>query len=341
MFKSSPVANNGTFLLVASLCIAITALAISSLFIGPAFLSAGVVIDGMTGRDPAAATIIREIRLPRTILALSVGGMLGLSGAAAQSLTRNPLAEPAVFGTSQAAAFGAVLVLYTGTAGALSPLVPLASILAAIVSVLLLLIVLKGNHNIVSLLLVGLGIGSFSGAAISMVISFSNNPYAVTEIVFWLMGSFEDRSMYHVYLSLPFLLLSGLIIFSCSKGYRALTLGSDVAASLGINVNRVALITVLGIALGVGAGVAVSGAIGFVGLIAPHLVRPFCHGEPAKVLLPALLAGAALTTTADIAVRLLPSAGELRVGVLTAFVGVPLFIYLIVTHRGFATEPPR
>jgi iron complex transport system permease protein len=320
--------------LVIPLFLGVIACAVLSLLVGPVLLSPSLVFKGLVGADPSAAIIVQEIRLPRMLLSLSVGGILGLCGAAAQSLARNPLAEPAVFGTPQAAALGAVLVLYTGAAPALSIWLPLAAITSALISMVFIVWLLRNNQTIVTMLLAGIGIGSLAGAATSLVISFSNNPFAIMEIVFWMMGSFEDRSMQHVYLVFPFFMVSCLLIFSCGSGYKALTLGEDVAYSLGIDVNRIALLTILAIALGVGAGVAACGAIGFIGLVSPHMVRPFCGGSPSRLLLPAALVGAVLTTTADIAVRLLPSNGELRVGVLTAFIGVPWFIYLVASNRG-------
>ena len=320
------------------LSLAVALLAVVSLLVGPVVLSFDFVIAGLIGDNPSAAIIIQEIRLPRLLLAFGVGGILGLCGAAAQLLTRNPLAEPAVFGTPQAAAFGAVCVLYTGLASALSIWLLLAAIGTAFVSLLLVLGFRQGKRNIVSMLLVGIGIGSLSGAATSLVINFSNNPYAVMEIVFWMMGSFEDRSFQHVWLAYPFFVVSAFIVFHCKHGYQALSLGADVAATLGINVSRLITLTTLAIAIGVGAGVAVCGAIGFVGLVAPHMVRSFVGGSPVQLLLPAALAGAILTMSADIAVRVLPSNGELRVGVLTAFIGVPWFIYLVTRSRSLAFE---
>ncbi len=322
--------------LVPMLGLATLLLAGASLLAGPVYLTPSEIVNGLGGSDPSLTIIVRDLRLPRLALSIGVGGILGLCGAAAQSLTRNPLAEPAIFGTPQAAAFGAVAVLYSGSASAVSLLLPVAAISAALVSLAAIFWLLRTNSNIVSLLLVGLGIGSLAGAATSLVISFSSNPYAIMEIVFWLMGSFEDRSFQHVLLAYPFFIICALLLFPCGRGYQALTLGEDVAWSLGVNVRRLALVTVLGIAMGVGAGVAVCGAIGFVGLVAPHLVRPFCNGEPARLLLPSMLAGAILTTMADIAVRLLPATSEVRVGVLTAFIGVPFFIYLVKNNDGFS-----
>ncbi len=309
-----------------------------SLCVGPAGLSGQEIWNGVSGADASAAIIVREIRLPRTLLSIGVGAILGLCGAAAQSLTRNPLAEPALFGTPQAAAFGAVAVLYSGIASANSLLLPLAAICSSVCSLALVIWISRRGNSIISLLLVGLGLGSLAGAATSLVISFSSNPYAVMEIVFWLLGSFEDRSLQHVLLSFPFFLIAILLIWLCKDGYQALTLGEDVAQSLGVDVQRVGLYTVLGIAIGVGAGVAVSGAIGFVGLVAPHIVRPYFPGQPGKILIGSALTGAVIMTAADILVRLLPSTSELRIGVLTAFIGVPWFIYLVINGYGFSTR---
>ena len=322
--------------LVPMLGLATLLLAGASLLTGPVYLTPSEIVKGLGGSDPSLAIIVRDLRLPRLALSIGVGGILGLCGAAAQSLTRNPLAEPAIFGTPQAAAFGAVAVLYSGSASAVSLLLPVAAISAALVSLAAIFWLLRTSSNIISLLLVGLGISSLASAATSLVISFSSNPYAIMEIVFWLMGSFEDQSFQHVLLAYPFFIICALLLFPCGRGYQALTLGEDVAWSLGVNVRRLALVTVLGIAMGIGAGVAVCGAIGFVGLVAPHLVRPFCNGDPARLLLPSMLSGAILTTMADIAVRLLPATSEVRVGVLTAFIGVPFFIYLVKNNDGFS-----
>lgn len=276
---------------------------------------------------------MRDIRLPRLILSLGVGAGLGLSGAAMQGLLRNPLAEPAIFGAPQAAAFGAVLALYSGFADALSWALPAAAIAGAFLSVAAILLAARSGAGLVTLILAGLAVSSLAGAATSLAINLSPNPFAVTEIVFWLMGSFEDRSMRHVALALPLLALSAALLLRCAPGYRALTLGEETAASLGVDVARLRRLSVAGVAIGVGAGVAVSGAIGFVGLVAPHLARPLVGADPGRILLPSALIGAALLTAADIGVRLAPSVTEIKVGVVTALIGAPLFLWLILARR--------
>ena len=312
--------------LVILLCIA----AVFALAIGPARLSISEIFGGLTGSDEAASIIVREIRLPRLILSLSIGAMLGLAGAAIQGLSRNPLAEPAIIGTPQAAALGAVLTIYSGLANTFSFALPIAAIAGAMISMVVTLAAVRRIGGVTSLLLIGLTLGSLAGSAISLVLSLSSNPYAVTEIVFWLMGSFADRSMLHVALSLPFIVGGAAAILYCAPAYKALTLGEDTAASLGFDVWRVSILTAGGISLGVGAATAVAGAIGFVGLMAPHIARPFLRSDPQRILVPSALIGALLTTTADILVRLIPSTSEIRVGALLAVIGAPCFLYLVI-----------
>lgn len=310
--------------------------ALASLAIGPASLSPVEVLHGLMSGQGVDGLIVRDIRLPRLLLSLGVGAMLGLSGAGLQGLLRNPLAEPAVFGAPQAAAFGAVAVLYSGMAGAYSIALPLAAMAGALASILLVVMVAGRSATTLTLILAGLAVSSLAGAATSLAINLSANPFAVTEIVFWLMGSFEDRSLRHVILAMPFMAIGSALILSCGRSYRVLTLGEDTAATLGAKLPQIRARTVAGVAIGVGAAVAVSGAIGFVGLVAPHLMRKFVAGDPQRILLPSALTGAVLLTGADVLVRFIPATGEVRVGVVTALLGVPLFLWIIrcETFRG-------
>lgn len=332
---------SGGAALAAAACLALALVAAASLSAGAARLPLADVWRGLVSGEGAAGLIVRDIRLPRLVLSLSVGASLGLCGAAMQGLLRNPLAEPAVFGAPQAAALGAVIVLYSGLADATSFALPLAAIASAGVSVAALLLLAGRRAGLVTLLLSGLALSSLAGAATSLVINLSPNPFAVTEIVFWLMGSFEDRSLRHVILSLPFIVLAAALLLSRAADYRALTLGEETAASLGVDVGRLRLVTVAGVALGVGAGVAVSGAIGFVGLVAPHLARALVGGDPGRALAPSAAIGALLLGAADVVVRLVPATGEIKVGALTALLGVPLFLWLILSRRsGVAGSAP-
>jgi iron complex transport system permease protein len=322
------------------LSLLVVALAVVSLAVGAASLPLAAVWHGLIGGDGIAGLIVREIRLPRTILALLIGGTFGLAGAALQGLLRNPLAEPALFGAPQAAAAGASLMIAFGFAGVTSFAVPLAGIAGALISIGGLLAIAGHRTSLTVTLLAGLAFASFAGAATALILNLAPNPYIALEIAFWLLGSLEDRSSEHVVLILPFLLLSWVLLSLCASPFRALTLGEDGAASLGVDITRTRLLTVVGVALGVGASVAVTGAIGFVGLVAPHLVRRAVGSDPARIMLPAALAGAALLTGSDIVVRLVPAATEIKLGVVTALIGVPFFLSMILRERKFLEGAP-
>lgn len=305
-----------------------------SLGVGPVHLSPLTVARALAGLGSEAERIIvGEIRLPRAILGVAIGAVLGLSGAAMQGLLRNPLAAPSLFGAPQAAAFGAAATLSLGIANALSYALAVAAILGAFASVFLLVAVAGRNAGLTLLILSGLAISSLAGAATALAMNLAPNPFAALEIAFWLLGSLEDRSMRHVAMALPFILAGFVVLMACRSQLRALSLGEDAAQSLGIRVARLRLIVIVGVALGVGASVAVAGTIGFVGLVAPHLVRPLVGYDPARLLWPSAFAGACLLSVADIAVRIIPSSSDIKVGVLTALIGVPFFLYLIVRER--------
>jgi iron complex transport system permease protein len=318
----------------------VLALAVASLAIGPAQIAPWTAAKALVWDIGNATVIVREIRLPRTLLALSIGFTLGLTGAALQGLLRNPLADATVFGAPQAAALGAVLVLYFGAAGALSLALPAAAIAGALVSIALVVAVAGLGGGTVVLVLAGLAIGSLAGAATALAISLSPNPWAVTEIVFWLMGSLEDRSMIHVGLATPFLALAAILLLATGPGLSALTLGEETAQSLGIGVARLRVAIVTAAALAAGAATAVAGAIGFVGLVSPHLVRPFVGYDPGRTLLPAGLAGAAILVAADIGVRLIPSAAEVKIGVVTTLLGVPFFLWIVSQRKTDLADAP-
>src|SRR3954447_8454119 len=332
--------TRGTRWLVPALLALILFLALASLAVGPAPISFATAAKALFFGDGSAGVIVREIRLPRTLLAILIGGTLGATGAALQGLLRNPLADSSVFGAPQAAALGAVLVLYFGLAGALSFALPLAAIVGALVSIALVVAVAGRDGSTVVLVLAGLAVGSLAGAATSLAISLSPNPYAVTEIVFWLLGSLEDRSHVHVLLAAPFVLVATGLLLPTRQGLRALTLGEETALSLGVRVAALRAMIVAAAAIGTGASVAVAGSIGFVGLVSPHLVRPLVGYDPARTMVPAGLAGAALLLAADVAVRLIPSGQEVKIGVLTALIGVPFFLWIIARRKAELVETP-
>ena len=281
--------------------------------------------------DSLAGLIIYDIRLPRTVLALITGAVLALSGAVLQGFTRNPLAEPALLGVSSGAALGAVIAIYFGLA-ALSPVTgPLMGITGALAACALTFAL--GRNGTVALVLAGAAVSSLTAAGIALALNFAPNPYAAYEIMSWLLGSLADKSWAQVLLVLPFVIAGGALLAMTGRALDALSLGEAQAASLGVNIARLSAMVVAGTALSVGAITSVTGAIGFIGLVAPHLVRPFVGYAPRRVLLPATLAGALLLLCADIAARLVHTNPELRLGVFTSLLGTPFFFWLVMRIR--------
>ncbi|MEM1284756.1 MAG: iron ABC transporter permease [Pseudomonadota bacterium] len=305
-----------------------------SMAIGTTSLGIEGLVAGLTGTDERLALILYEIRLPRTLLAILIGGALGLSGAALQGLVRNPLASPSLFGAPASAALAAVILISSGMAGALSFALPVAGMVGALLSVVALLALAGRDAPIIILLLSGLVLSSFAAAGTSLALNLSPNPFAALEVAFWLLGSLEDRSFQHVAMAGPFVALGSALLFWQASSLKVLSLGEATATSLGVAVSRVRLAVVVGVAMAVGAGVSVAGTIGFIGLVAPHLVRPLVGYDPARLLLPATLSGACLLLVADLVVRLVPTSGEpLKVGVVTALVGAPFFLALVMRER--------
>ncbi|MFN3881402.1 MAG: FecCD family ABC transporter permease [Nitrincola lacisaponensis] len=291
------------------------------------------LVEWLRGLETVDAIVVGDIRLPRTLLALTVGAALGLSGAALQGLLRNPLADPGLTGASQGAALGAAAVFYLGlfpVAGGAAP--AMAGLLGAGLAMLLMLF-LAGSARQSMVIMAGLAISTLTGALLAAVLNFAPNPYAMQELVFWLLGSVSERGLEHLLLLLPALLVGGGLILSQRRLLLGLSLGEQVANSLGLSSRTGSRLVVLGAAILVGTAVSVAGAIGFVGLIVPHLVRPWVGNRPDRVLLPSALAGATLVCLADILIRLLPPGPELKLGVLTSLLGAPLFIWLVWKER--------
>jgi iron complex transport system permease protein len=285
----------------------------------------------LSPHDTLAGLIVQDVRLPRSALALIVGATLGLSGAVLQGFTRNPLAEPALLGVSGGAALGAVIAIYFGLA-ALSPVTaPLMGMAGALLACGLTFAL--GRNGTVALVLAGAAVSSLTAAGIALALNFAPSPYAAYEIMSWLLGSLADKSWTQVVLVLPFVAVGGVLLASTGRALDALALGEAQAQSLGVNPARLAALVVAGTALSVGAITSVVGAIGFIGLVAPHLVRPFVGYSPRRVLLPATLAGALLLLCADIAARLVHTNPELRLGVFTSLLGTPFFFWLVVRIR--------
>jgi iron complex transport system permease protein len=320
--------------LIAGLGALVLVLFAASLLIGPAALGLGDSLGALfAGRGEAAVLVMREIRLPRALLGVMLGASLGLSGAAMQGYLRNPLAEPGLIGVSSSAALGAVLALQTGLAASFALALPLMALAGAVLSVLLLLLLAGPRGSSLTLILAGIALSAFAGALTSLVLNLSPNPYAAAEIIFWMLGSLGDRSFTHVWLALPFMALGWVLLATLGRGLDALTLGEDAEAALGIRLARLRLVLILGVAACVGAGVAVAGAVGFVGLVVPHLLRPLVGARPGRLLPASALGGAAMLLAADIAVRVIAPGRDLKLGVLTALVGAPLFLHLIYKTR--------
>jgi iron complex transport system permease protein len=319
-------------ILLASLAGLVVVLFGLSLAVGRASLPFGQALaDVFYGRPTLASLVLTEVRLPRALLGALVGTSLGLAGAAMQGLLRNPLADPGIVGVSGCAVFGAVLAFYTGLSVAVPLALPLGGIAGALLAVGLLYLLAGRNASTLTLILAGVAINSFAAALTSLALNLSPNPHAALEIVFWLMGSLADRSLHHVGLVLPLMLVGWGLLLVTAQALDGLTLGEDTAQSLGVHLGRLRLQLVLGTALAVGSAVAVTGTVGFVGLVVPHLLRPLVGYQPSRLLLSSALGGAVLTLAADIAVRLVSVGPELKLGVVTAIIGAPFFLALL--HR--------
>ena len=290
-----------------------------------------------SGTDSSASLIVREIRLPRTVLAVLVGASLGLSGAALQGLLRNPLAGPGIIGVSSSAGLGAVIAFYFGFADAFALALPLGGIVGALLAVALVYLLAGRYASILTIILAGVAVSSFAGALTALALNLAPSPYAALEIVFWLLGSLADRSFEQVWLVAPVMALGWVLLLSAGRALDALTLGEETAQTLGFDLRRVRYRVIGGTALAVGAAVSVTGGIAFIGLVVPHLLRPLVGHVPSRLLPVSALGGGALLLLADIGVRLISTGTEVKVGVLTALIGAPFFLYLLMTMRREAT----
>ena len=281
-----------------------------------------------------AALIIGEIRLPRTLLALLVGASMGLSGAALQGLLRNPLVDPGLIGVSQGAAIAAAGVFYFNLFAFLGVF---ATVIAGLTGAALTLVLLIGLSGSITrpavIIMAGLAISALSSALLALVLNFAPSPYAMQELVFWLLGSVSHQGLDQCLLLLPMFILGVLLILGQAKLLAGLSLGEHVAESLGLQVSRGTKIVISATALLVGSSVAITGIVGFVGLLVPHLLRPLVSYRPDRLLVPAALLGALVVCWADMLVRLLPPQRELKLGVITALLGAPFFIWLVWKER--------
>lgn len=287
----------------------------AALWLGP------TPLENPFASDEATSTIVWDIRLPRALTAWFVGAALGLAGAALQGLLRNPLADAGVLGLSGFAALGAVIAFAFGFAA----FAPALAVLFALGASLVVVALGWAARGPASLALIGVGLSSFAGGLIALALNLAPNPGALADLVNWTLGSVEARSYEHVALVGMLFLIGAGFIFAAARGLQALTLGEEAAAAIGANIMRTRTLVVLGAAACTGGATAVAGIIGFVGIAAPHFVRAVAGHDPARLLLPSALAGSAMLVCADIAVRLLPTDTELKLGVAAALIGGPVF----------------
>jgi iron complex transport system permease protein len=319
--------------LMPSLVLLLASLFALSLLIGRVWFDPRQILHELFSPTPQlAALIVTDLRLPRTLLACIVGGTLGLSGAVLQGLTRNPLAEPGLLGVSAGASLGAVIAIYFGMSSLFEVTAPLLG-LAGALGASALTFALGRNGGTLALILAGTAVSGLAAALVAVALNLAPSPYAAYEIMSWLMGSLSDRNWNHVLLVVPFVGVGCAMLLYTGKGLDALSLGEVQAQSLGIDLKKLRVLVILGTALAVGATTSVTGAIGFIGLIAPHLVRPLVGAQPRKILLPSALLGASLLLMADMATRLIRVGPELKLGVFTSLVGTPLFFWLVVRLR--------
>lgn len=307
----------------------------ASLLIGPAGLSPPESLAALFGDGPAA-TIVRDIRLPRALAAWLAGAALGAAGAALQGLLRNPLADPGVLGVSSIAALGAVIAIYFNLAAAAFWMTPLAAIAAAAGATALLYALGAGRLSATRLILVGVGLSSLAGALIALVMNLAPNPFILSDLVNWLFGAVTNRSFADLALTAPFMAVGLALALIAAPGLSALSLGEETAASLGADIGRTRTLAIGGAALLTGAAVALAGAIGFVGIVAPHLARPLTGHDPGRAILPAALIGGTMLALADLVIRLLPFDQELKLGVAAALIGAPVFIWIAARTQRIA-----
>ena len=285
------------------------------------------------GADAGDRLVVWQIRLPRALAAYLTGAALGVSGAALQGLLRNPLAEPGVLGVSASASLFATFSLYYGLT-MLSPWVlPISAILGALAATALIALAAIRTRSVVTLILIGVGLSSFAGAAMSLLMNLAPNPFSLSDMINWMLGSVANRSFEDLAFAFPFLIAGGGILLASRRGLSALTLGEEAASGIGLNLRNQRILTVLGAGLATGGSVALAGAIGFVGIVAPHIIRPFVKHDPARSLVPSALLAGLFLVVADIGVRILPTPFELKLGVVAALIGAPAFVWIAMRRR--------
>ena len=316
------------------LAAAVAAALAASCLVGPFHLGVERALAALLGGGSAGdRVVVWEIRLPRAVAALAVGAALGASGAALQGLLRNPLAEPGVLGVSATAALGATFVIYYGLADAGALTLPLAAIAGALAATALLTAAAMRVDSVVTLILLGVGLSSFAGALMALLMNLAPHPFSLSDMLNWMLGTVANRSFHDLAPAAPFLLAGLGVLFAERRGLAALTLGEEAAAGAGLDLARARRRVVVGAGLATGAAVSIAGAIGFVGIVAPHLVRPLVGHDPARTLAPSALLAGFMLVAADMGVRAAPTDVELKLGVVAALLGAPVFAWIAARRR--------
>ncbi len=310
------------------LILAAIACILLSLFLGSAPLSLTDVSAALSGNGSELnQQIIWELRLPRALLAIFIGAGLGASGAALQGYTRNELAAPGILGFSACAALGAVVALYFGLPHLVTP----AALIGAGIGATLILGIAGLKKSAGVLILAGVGVGALATAITGLVMNFAPNPWALSEIVYWMMGSLRHADMSGLFICAPLTLLGIGCLWFIGPDLKSLSLGELTAQSLGVSIGKVQALLVTGVALCVGSGVAIAGAIGFVGLFVPHITRMIFGPDPARLITRSAIAGGIFLLLADMVTRAWSGPGTtLYLGILTSLIGVPFFLWLVV-----------
>lgn len=321
-------------LLVPGLVFAILLSLLAACFLGSTSLGIDRIVAAFLGfGTPGDTVVIWQIRLPRALAACVVGAALGASGAALQGLLRNPLADPGVLGVSASASLTATFAIYYGFTSLSAWVMPIAAIVGALLATVVIAMAALRTDSVVTLILIGVGLSSFAGAVMSLLMNLAPNPFSLSDMINWMLGSVANRSFTDLALSMPFLVLGFVVLAISRRGLSALTLGEEAASGIGLDLQKQRILVVLGAGLATGAAVSIAGAIGFVGIVAPHIVRPFVRHDPARSLLPSALLAGLFLVLADIGVRVIPTQTELKLGVMVALIGAPAFVWIAMQRR--------
>lgn len=319
----------------------LAAASVISIMTGPVPLSATTVLEAIFTPEAVSLrdqAIVWSVRLPRTLLAILVGGALAFSGALLQGLFRNPLADPGIIGVSAGASFAAITAIVLGEAllgaAALIYVLPVGAFLGGLIATICLYLIAtrRGRTSIATMLLGGIAIAALMMAAAGVLI-FMSNDQQLRELTFWSLGSLGGASWPKIFATTPFIIIGLLLGLAFAGGFNALALGESEARHLGIPVQVLKRTAIVAVALLTGTAVAVSGTIGFLGIVVPHLLRLFI-GPDHRFLLPAsLLLGAVLLVGADMISRTIVSPAELPIGIVTAMLGAPFFLWILLRNR--------